>query len=201
MTGSLWYFVRYVLEGEAIITALLMMALLLGGAVSVPFWMRFNKKTGDNRKVMLAGGIVMVIFAALMSAFTNLTVVLIVVFIWGMGLGGYWVMYRVIFGQVIDESVAINEKRQEGMYNGIKIFFSRASGVIQVVTIAIVHGLTGFSSGASTQTDLALIGIRLHMGLIPAIIMAIGLLIFWKFYDITPEKAEQFKQRIIEIGL
>ena len=201
MTGSLWYFVRYVLEGEAIITALLMMALLLGGAVSVPFWMRFNKKTGDNRKVMLAGGIVMVIFAALMSAFTNLTVVLIVVFIWGMGLGGYWVMYRVIFGQVIDESIAINEKRREGTYNGVRIFFSRASGVIQVVTIAIVHGLTGFSSGASTQTDLALIGIRLHMGLIPAIIMAIGLIVFWKFYDITPEKAEQFKQRIIEIGL
>ena len=201
MTGSLFYYVRYVLEGEAIITALLMIALLLGGAISVPFWMRFNKKTGDNRKVMLTGGIVMVIFAALMSAFTVLWMALIVVFLWGMGLGGYWVMYRVIFGQVIDESVAINEKRQEGMYNGIKIFFSRASGVIQVVTIALVHEFTGFSSGASTQTDLALIGIRLHMGLIPAIIMAIGLLVFWKFYDITPEKAEQFKQRIIEIGL
>lgn len=201
MTGSLFYYVRYVLEGEAIITALLMIALLLGGAISVPFWIRFNKKTGDNRKVMLTGGIVMVIFAALMSAFTVLWMAIIVVFIWGMGLGGYWVMYRVIFGQVIDESVAINESRQEGTYNGIRIFFSRASGVIQVVTIALVHELTGFSSGASTQTDLALIGIRLHMGLIPAIIMAIGLLVFWKFYDITPEKAEQFKQRIIEIGL
>jgi len=201
MTGSLFYFVRYVLEGEAIITAILMLALLLGGAISVPFWMRFNKKTGDNRKVMLTGGIIMVCFAALMSAFTNLTLVLIIVFIWGMGLGGYWVMYRVIFGQVIDESIVINEKRREGTYNGVRIFFSRASGVIQVVTIALVHEFTGFSSGASTQSDLALIGIRLHMGLIPAIIMAIGLLVFWKFYDITPEKAEQLKKRIIEMGL
>jgi GPH family glycoside/pentoside/hexuronide:cation symporter len=201
MTGSLFYFVRYVLEGAAIITAILMIALLLGGAISVPFWMRYNKKTGDNRKVMLVGGIIMVFFAAILSAFTSLTVVLIIIFIWGMGLGGYWVMYRVIFGQVIDESIVINEKRLEGTYNGVRIFFSRVSGVIQVVIIALVHELTGFSSGASTQTDLALIGIRLHMGLIPAIIMAIGLLIFWKFYDITPEKAEQFKQRIIEIGL
>lgn len=201
MTGSLFYFVRYVLEGAAIVTALLMIALLLGGAISVPFWMRFNKKTGDNRKVMLTGGIIMVVFAALMSAFTTLTLAIIVVFIWGMGLGGYWVMYRVIFGQVIDESIAINEKRLEGTYNGVRIFFSRVSGVIQVVIIALVHELTGFSSGASSQTDLALIGIRLHMGLIPAIIMAIGLLVFWKFYDITPEKAEQFQQRIREIGL
>ena len=201
MTGSLWYFVRYVLEGEAIITALLMIALLLGGAVSVPFWMRFNRKSGDNRKVMLVGGLIMVVFAALMSAFTNLYVVLIVIFIWGMGLGGYWVMYRVIFGQVIDDSIVINEKRREGTYNGIRIFFSRAAGVIQVVIIALVHELTGFSSGASSQTDLALIGIRLHMGLIPALIFLVGLVIFWKFYDITPEKAEQLKQKIIELGL
>jgi len=201
MTGSLWYFVRYVLEGEAIITALLMIALLLGGAVSVPFWMRFNRKSGDNRKVMLIGGLIMVVFAALMSAFTNLTIVLIVIFIWGMGLGGYWVMYRVIFGQVIDESIAINEKRREGTYNGIRIFFSRAAGVIQVVIIALVHELTGFSSGASSQTELALLGIRLHMGLIPALIFLVGLVIFWKFYDITPEKAEQLKQKIIELGL
>lgn len=110
-------------------------------------------------------------------------------------------MYRVIFGQVIDESIVINEKRQEGMYNGVRIFFSRAAGVIQVVTIALVHELTGFNQATETQTPLAMIGIRLHMGLIPAIIMAIGLLVFWKWYDITPEKAEQFKQRIVEIGL
>ena len=178
-----------------------MLALLLGGAISVPFWMRFNKKTGDTRKVMLAGGIMMVCFSALMSAFTSLIVVIIIVLLWGFGLGGYWVMYRVIFGEVIDESVVLNEKRQEGTYNGIRIFFSRTSGVIQVFTIAIVQELTGFSSGAATQTDLALIGIRLHMGLIPAMIFLVGLLIFWKFYDITPEKAEQLKQKIIELGM
>ena len=201
MTSSLIYYVRYVLQGEASSYALLMLALLLGGLISVPFWVKFNKRTGNTRKVMLTGGIVMVIFSVLMSAFTNLTLAILVTFMWGMGLGGYWVMYRVIFGQVIDESIVINEKRREGMYNGVRIFFSRAAGVIQVVTIALVHELTGFNQATETQTPLALIGIRLHMGLIPAIIMSIGLLVFWKFYDITPEKAEQFKQRIIEIGL
>jgi Na+/melibiose symporter-like transporter len=201
MTGSLFYFVRYVLEGEVSLTALIMIVLLLGGATSVPLWMKFNKKTGDTRKVMLIGGIMMVCFAALLSACTNLTVVIIIVFLWGMGLGGYWVMYRVIFGEVIDESIVINEKRREGIYNGIRIFFSRAAGIIQVVTIAVVHELTGFSSSALTQSDLALIGIRRHMGLIPAIIMGIGLLVFWKFYDITPEKVTLLKDKIIELKL
>jgi Na+/melibiose symporter-like transporter len=201
MTGSVFYFVRYVLQGEPSITAIIMIMLLLGGAFSVPIWMRYNKKTGDTRKVMLVGGIIMVIFASLMSVFTNLTLFIIITFLWGMGLGGYWVMYRVIFGEVIDESVVINEKRREGTYNGVRIFFSRVAGVIQVVIIAVVHVLTGFSSGASTQTDLALIGIRLHMGLIPAMIMLLGLLVFWKFYDITPSKAEQLKDKIRDLGL
>jgi GPH family glycoside/pentoside/hexuronide:cation symporter len=201
MTGSLFYFVRYVLEGEAIITAILMLSMLVGGAISVPLWMRYNKKTGDSRKVMLVGGIIMVCFASLMSAFTNLIIVVIITLLWAMGLGGYWIMYRVIFGEVIDESVVINEKRREGTYNGVRIFFSRAAGVIQVVTIAIVHHVTGFNSGASTQSDLALIGIRLHMGLIPAMIMLVGLLVFWKFYDITPEKATVLKDKIIALKL
>ncbi len=201
MTASLFYFVRYVLEGEAIVTVILMLAMLGGGAISVPLWMRYNKKTGDTRKVMLVGGIVMVCFASLMSAFTNLTFVVIITLLWGMGLGGYWVMYRVIFGEVIDESVVINEKRQEGTYNGVRIFFSRSAGVIQVVTIAVVHVFTGFDSNVSTQTDLALIGIRLHMGLIPAMIMLVGLLVFWKYYDITPSKAKELKDRIIVLGL
>ena len=87
------------------------------------------------------------------------------------------------------------------MVRSLHRHFSRAAGVIQVVVIALVHELTGFSSGASSQTDLALLGIRLHMGLIPALIFLLGLIIFWKFYDITPEKAEQLRKRIIELGL
>ena len=201
LTGSFIYFVRYVLQGEASVIALIMVALLLGGVISIPFWIKLNKKMGDTRKTMVAGGIVMVCFASLLSAFTNLTLVLIVVFLFGFGLGGYWVMIDPVFSQVIDESIVTSEKRREGMYNGVRIFFSRIAGVVQVITIAVVHELTGFNEGAVTQPPLALIGIRLHMGLIPAILMAIGLIIFWKFYDITPEKAEQLKQKIIEIGL
>ena len=201
MTGSFFYFVRYVLQGEASIIAIMMIALLLGGVISIPFWVKLNKKLGDTRKVMVAGGIVMVCFASLLSAVTNLTIVLIIVLLWGFGLGGYWVMLDPVFSQVIDESIVNSEKRREGMYNGIRVFISRIGGVIQVITLLVVHELTGFTEGAEIQPPLALIGIRLHMGLIPAIFMAIGILIFWKFYDITPEKAEQLKQKIIELGL
>ncbi|MFX1337303.1 MAG: MFS transporter [Promethearchaeota archaeon] len=201
MTGSFIYFVYYVLQAEPSTIALMMVFLLLGGVVSIPVWIKLNKKMGDTRKVMIAGGVIMICFASLMSAFTILPLVLIVTFLFGFGLGGFWIMIDPVFSQVIDESVVNSEKRREGIYNGIRVFFSRIAGVIQVVTLAVVHEFTGFTEGAKTQTPLAQIGIRLHMGLIPAILLAIGVLVFWRFYDITPEKVELLRAKIIELKL
>jgi Na+/melibiose symporter-like transporter len=73
--------------------------------------------------------------------------------------------------------------------------------VIQAITLAVVHEITGFAEGASTQSQTAVFGIALHTGLIPAIFMAIGTLIFWKFYDITPEKSAKIKAKLSEFGL
>ncbi len=69
------------------------------------------------------------------------------------------------------------------------------------MTLAIVHELTGFVEGSDTQKPLALIGIRLHLGLIPGIFLTIGLLIFWKNYDITPEKANLIKNQLRELKI
>jgi Na+/melibiose symporter-like transporter len=201
MNGSIIYFVRYVLKGEASMIALISLALMIGGLISVPFWIKLNKKLGDNRKTMIIGGIIMVCFASLLSLFTDLTLVLLVTFLFGFGLGGYWVMVEPVFGQIIDESVVNTEQRREGAYNGIRVFFTRAAVVIQAITLALVHELTGFVEGAATQPTLAVLGIRLHIGLIPAIFMAIGLLVFWKFFDLTPEKAIKLKEDIIKLKL
>ena len=110
-------------------------------------------------------------------------------------------LYPVVFSQVIDESIVNYEQRREGIYNGVLNFFKNFGKLLQALTLAIVHELTGFVEGASTQPASALIGIRLHMGLIPAILMAIGLLVFWKYFELTPEKAKQYKEGIIKLKL
>ena len=201
MTGSLLYFVKYILKRETGTLLILTLLLLLGGFISIPFWLKINKKLDDNRKTILIAGTIMVCFAFQFTLYTDLTLILIIIFIFGFGVGGYWVMLAPIFSQIVDESVVTYEKRREGIYAGIRNFFANFCKLIQAVTIAIVHELTGFVEGSDVQSPLALIGIRLHMGLIPAIYMGIGLLVFWKFYDITPEKSKQMKAKIIELGL
>ena len=199
MVGSLFYFDRYVLKSGMI--TILTLFMLLGGLISIPIWLKLNKKFGDNRKTMILSGMVMVFTALLFTFLTDIAVIMIVTFIFGIGVGGNWVMIEPVFSDVIDESIVKSERRREGIYNGIRNFFAQLGKVIQALTLAIVHELTGFVEGADAQPPLALIGIRLHIGIIPAIYMGIGLLVFWKFFDITPEKSQQFKQKLIELGL
>ena len=199
MVGSLFYFDRYVLKSGMI--TILTLFMLLGGLISIPIWLKLNKKFGDNRKTMILSGMVMVFTALLFTFLTDIAVIMIVTFIFGIGVGGNWVMIEPVFSDVIDESIVKSERRREGIYNGIRNFFAQLGKVIQALTLAIVHELTGFVEGADAQPPLALIGIRLHIGIIPAIYMGIGLLVFWKFFDITPEKAQYFKQKLIELGL
>jgi len=104
---------------------------------------------------------------------------------------------------VIDESVVITGRREEGVYSGFSQFFARIGIIAQTLTFAIVHTLTGFIEGGlpSEQPASALVGIQIHLGLIPAIFIFIGALILWKWYDLTPEKIQANQAKLVELGL
>ncbi|TFG29662.1 MAG: MFS transporter [Promethearchaeota archaeon] len=201
MMASFFYFTKYNLEAEVGMVAIISAMLLIGGLISVPFWLIYTNKTKDHRKTFLISAFLMACFASAMTFIYGLTGTLIIVFLFGIALGGFWVMISPVFSDVIDESVSISGKRRESTYGGIRNFFLNLARVIQAMTLAIVHELTGFVEGSNTQTPLALIGIRLHLGLIPGIFIAIGLIVFWKNYDITPGKAVQIKEKLIALKL
>ena len=63
---------------------------------------------------------------------------------------------------VIDESVVMTNQRKEGIYQGFQTFVAKLALVIQAITIATIHTLTGFVEGADTQTPEAIVGIQIH---------------------------------------
>jgi Na+/melibiose symporter-like transporter len=78
------------------------------------------------------------------------------------------------------------------------------------VVIGIVHSMTGFISGASSLKELmaqsaspalALFGIRIHSAIFPAIVVLITTLLFWKLYDLTPDKVAENKRKLDEMGI
>ena len=53
----------------------------------------------------------------------------------------------------------------------------------------------------SPTPELALFGIRIHAAIVPAILILVTILIFWKFYELTPDRVAANKSKLQELGL
>jgi Na+/melibiose symporter-like transporter len=197
------YWVNFIIFGSEDDVLFVMVFLLIGVMIGVIPWYKYSKKTGNNRKIMIYAGIIFVSLTFFLSIVLDLITLLIVVLLWGMGLGGFWVMVDPTFSDVVDESISITGARREGFYMGFRSLVSNLSRVVQAFFFSLVHELTGFIEGpdVEVQPPAANIGILILFGVIPAIIMGIGLIIFWMVYDITPEKAAKTRERLIELNI
>ncbi|GAF83471.1 unnamed protein product, partial [marine sediment metagenome] len=104
------------------------------------------------------------------------------------------------FADVLDERITITRTDVRGTSVGISSFFSRLSRAFQIAIFSIVHILTGFVEGQTAQTELAKFGVRLHMSVIPAIVLLICTIVFWKLYPITPRIYMENKKKLKELG-
>ena len=201
MTASVSYAVRFMLKMEAIAIASIMLAYLIGVIIALPLWVKLAHKTNDNRKVMVISGILMIFSVAPLIFIEDYFLIILTMFVWGLTQGGFWAMLNPVLADVIDESVVKTGKREEGLYNGFQTFFARLAFAAQAVSFAIIHSLTGFQEGATTQSETAIWGIHMHLALIPMIFMIVGLLIFNKMYDLTPDLVNENQLKIKQLKL
>ncbi len=201
ITASIAYVVRFVLRAESGVQMFISLGFLIGALVSIPLWIKLAHKTNNNRKVILIAAAALTIFTVPLIFLDNLIGFIIAFIFWGIGLGGFWSMLWPVLADVIDESVVKTGDRREGIYAGFQAFFGRLAIVFQAIIFATVHTLTGFVEGADTQSSLAVWGIHIHLALIPMIFMLVGTIIFWRFYDLTPDRVKEIKDKLIEIGL
>ena len=199
MVGSIPYVTEFVLFRSEDDLMIIMVILLIGMIVSMPIWSHFAQKTNNDRKTMLIACIYLTVVTFILFFVRDYYVMMVAIFLWGTGEGGFWVMMSPIFSNAIDEAVIDVGQRKEGIYNGIQTFVSRAALVIQAVTIGFVHILTGFDPDSITL--LAQLGIQVHFALVPAILMGIGTIIFGLFYKLTPDKVDRNRERLIQLKI
>jgi len=203
MTASIPYVTEFVLDLKAGDTTIIMASLLVGMVVGMPIWGWLAKKTDNDRKIMLISSSALTFVTMPLVFLNNYGFILIAMFFWGLCQGGYWVMMGPILSQVIDEAIVMTGKRNEGIYNGVQNFIARLALVVQAVSFTVIHTLTGFVEGAAlaSQPAEAIIGIRIHFGLIPAILMIMATYVFWKYYTLTPDKVKENSTKIIQMKL
>jgi len=203
LTASIPYAANYVLVSDLpteLNMILLFAAFLNGAIVSVPFWIWFAKRNKNNKQTAVIGGVLLVIGCLLTAFYIGVIDSMIYMVILGFTMGNFWVLTSIYFSDVLDERVVLTRSDVRGATVGVVAFLSRLSRGAQIAIFAIIHVLTGFVEGQTSQSASAQLGIRLHMSVIPAIILLICMIIFWKKYPLTPEKTFEIRKQLKEFG-
>lgn len=200
---SAFYILVFLLDKPETDLILLMAPMLVGALVSTPLWLVIANKANNNKKISLIAGVMMFISFIPMIFVTNIEGWMVCILFFGIALGGQWFMDPPTFADIIDDAAVITGKHQESVYYGYQTFIVRFAGAFQALMFSVVHSLTTFPEGVNTLEEfllksenppLALFGIRILSTIIPAFVILITIFVFWKLYNLSPEKVEQNKK-------
>lgn len=213
MTGMVAYLVAFIFRSEDPDAMIPFLALfLLGSLVSIPVWLKILKKMNNNRKTYLIGSFILVAITVPMTFFVGDIDLLILMFLVGFANGCVWTIgMPVLYSNAQDDFVVRTGKNQKGILVGTWAVIGLATAFIDEALIALVFTITGFKEGFPTYALLeaevgaaAMVsiqwGIRFLMGVIPAMLILVGTLIFWKYYPLTQEKVLENKAKLRELG-
>ena len=139
--ASLPFLVRYILNMPAETESILLIGFLLTATISVPLWTKFSGKYG-NKYLFTFGFFLCMILALFFLFVQDLVFTMVLMLVAGACVGALWVGGFLVLTDVVDESVLINKKRQEGIYFGIVNFFGRLEIIAQALVFTIVHIVT-----------------------------------------------------------
>lgn len=195
------YFMKDVLRLPLYNAVYTSLAWFLGYVFFIPFWSNMSKKYGHAKIMRLSCFLIGLVYLPGLFI-TTLLQYIIVSFIGGFVAGSFWVTLGPVAADVYDECTISTGKHQEAMYEGIRTFFFRIALIGQAAIFVIVHVATGYNPDPkAVQTDLAVIGVRIHASLLPALFGFLAYIIMYKWYDLIGEKQQALKPRLKQMGL
>ena len=199
MTSSVHYIGDYVLPGGSNDVTVILAGMLIGALLSIPLWLFIAKRVKGHQNVLIITSLLMVTFSIPMTFINTYTGFTIMMALWGVGFGGFWLMMTPAMADVIDEVVVSKGKRDDGVLLGFRAFFGRLSWAVQASSFWLIHSLTGFAEDPHSPS--ALWGIHIHMGMLPAVLILIGVIIFWKMNTLNAGKMESIRKELEELNL
>ncbi|MCF7913539.1 MAG: MFS transporter [Spirochaetaceae bacterium] len=198
---SLLYYFRYIYQNEAAFQIAL--PILLGAAVlAIPVWVRISKQIGKK----LSYNIGMLIFAAGVILFffighrTGVQVSYVIMFFAGLGFATHYVMPWAIVPDVVEYDYAERGVRREGVFYGMWTFSSKIGQAVGIGLSGWMLSIFGYQESvagvqAATQSETAMLGIRLLTGPIPAAFFIAGVIVL-SFFPITNKKYQEIMKRV-----
>jgi len=198
--ASYFYLLKDVLGLDFQVLTILALSFLLTYLISMLIWTNIAKRVAHSY-VWGIGVLLMGIGAIQAMWITDIYGMIILYIFTGIGMAGIGSVNLSINSDAMDSVNLAAGRHVEASLMGVRGFFQRMSYIIAGGVIAAVHIATGYVPGATQQSDLAILGIRIHTGLVPFFFLLAAFILMVFVYDLKGEKKEAQMKALRKKGL
>jgi GPH family glycoside/pentoside/hexuronide:cation symporter len=193
---TLLFFIKYALHMEAQ-SDLLMAMIFVTAIIALPFWEFTSRKI--NKRVAYAFGIGFwaIVQIVLITVGPNVStpIVYFLCVMAGIGVSAAHVLPWSIIPDAIEWDEYKTGERHEGVFYSLITLMQKIASSIAIPLVGVMLELTHYQANAAQQPQSAVLGIRLLVGPIPAILLTIGIIFALKY----PLGREQFTSIVEEL--
>jgi GPH family glycoside/pentoside/hexuronide:cation symporter len=195
---ALLFFLKYVLLRENQ-SDMIMAAIFVTALAALPLWVwvsgRWDKRLAYILGIAFWAGVQLVLVS--LTASDGLGLLLTLCVLAGIGVSAAHVLPWSMIPDAIEWDEWKTGQRHEGMFYSLISLMQKVASSIAIPLILLLLDATGYIPNASQQTNQAMLGIRLVVGPIPAILLCTGIL----FALIYPLRRESHSQVVAELEL
>ena len=173
LQGGIPFFTKYALGEADSATTVILGAVFVTAIPMVYVWSRVTTRIGPRRAILAA----IVVYGAALVPFLlvgDLALAAVTGAAVGVGIAGMLVLLEILLAEVIDDDERRTGARREGMYFGMNGFIVRWAVSLQAVIITVVLSRSGYHNEAAVQPDSVVTGVRLMMGAVPLVVLALA---------------------------
>ncbi len=185
---NMMFYIKYVVQRQSQ-SSLVMGTIFITAIIALPFWNWLSKK-GNKRKAYIIGvafWAVVMCLLILVTPQTPMWVLLLMCVLAGIGLSAGQVLPWAIIPDAIEWDEYQTGERHEGVFYSLITLLGKIANSVAVPLSLLLLEFTGYVSNAEVQPKSALIGMKIIIGPIPALLLISGI-VFAIFYPLSREK-------------
>jgi glycoside/pentoside/hexuronide:cation symporter, GPH family len=193
---TLLFFIKYALKMEGQ-SDLIMAMIFVTAIIALPFWEFTSRKI--NKRIAYAIGIGFWAFVQIVlitiGPHVSQPVVYFLCIMAGIGVSAAHVLPWSIIPDAIEWDEYKTGERHEGVFYSLITLMQKVASSIAIPMVGVLLQLTHYQANATQQPQSAVLGIRLLIGPIPAILLTIGIIFAIKY----PLGRDQFTSIVEEL--
>lgn len=198
MNSGAPYYAGYVL-GEDSMTGSILMP-IMGGSLIPMLLMGFLSKKFSKKKIVSVGAILGAVFCiAIMLVGDKRMALTLFSLLEGISFGMAYVTFFTMQPDVVDEVACKSGRVMSGLQSSLAGFACNLGSAVAASMITGLIGAAGYNAEAAVQNDAVLTAIRVGTFIIPAIAMAVILVII-QFYDLDARYAD-IRKELADMGM